>query len=285
MTRHLPFLAVLIALAGPAAAQTGVQETAAPNSAVTTLIRQAERWLSQNRADLAASSIERALAADPANADALLVAARVEQARGSRDGALVYLRRAQQAATTEPQRAAARAALRGSTLDPVALEQARRLARDGRADEAAARYRTLFGAEGPPPDYAREYYQALSGSAGTRAEGLSGINRIAASPNADPATLVASAEALTYQEATRAAGIARLRALADRADTAAGAQRSWKQALGFLGQDAQAANQIAAYLQKFPGDPELTQRLAALRQAPPAPAQAQAGPGWTNAPA
>lgn len=280
MRRLSALLAASLAVIQPAQAQTAPPET---SGAVSTLLRQTERWLTQNRADLAASSVARALAAEPGNADALLLAARVETARGNRDAAIGYLRRAQSSASSETQRSAAAAALRGSTLDPVGLEQARRLARDGRADEAAARYRALFGAEGPSPDYAREYYQALSGSAGTRAEGLAGLNRLAGAPNADPATQIASAEAATYQESTRLEGIARLRTLADRPETAAGAQRAWKQALGFMGSDAQTATQIAAYLAKYPSDPEMTQRLAALQQQRPAAApqtlQVAAGPG------
>jgi len=278
--RHVALLAASLAFTEPALAQTALAQTAPAetSAAVSTLLRQTERWLAQNRADLAASSITRALAADPGNADALLLAARVETTRGNRDAALGHLRRAQSSATSDTQRSAASAALRGSTLDPVGLEQARRLARDGRADEAAARYRALFGADGPSPDYAREYYQALSSGAGTRAEGLAGLNRLAAAPNADLATQIASAEAATYQESTRLEGIARLRALADRPETAAGAQRAWKQALGFMGQDAQTASQITAYLAKYPADPEMTQRLAALQQQPRPAATAPTGP-------
>jgi tetratricopeptide (TPR) repeat protein len=172
--RPVALLAASLALTEPALAQTALAQTAPAetSAAVSTLLRQTERWLAQNRADLAASSITRALAADPGNADALLLAARVETTRGNRDAALGHLRRAQSSATSDTQRSAASAALRGSTLDPVGLEQARRLARDGRADEAAARYRALFGADGPSPDYAREYYQALSSGAGTRARSL-----------------------------------------------------------------------------------------------------------------
>ena len=271
-------LAVLLGTAAlPAQAQTAtpVAFTASapePAGAVTVLVRQAERWLAQNRPDLAALSIARALAAEPNNADALQVAARVETARGNRDGALAYLRRAQAAGGSEAQRAATASALRSVALDQAALAQARQAARDGHADDAAARYRALFGAEGPSADYAREYYQALSGSAGSRAEGLAGLSRLAGAPNADAATRLASAEALTYQEATRADGIAQLASLADRPDTAEAAKRSWRQALGFMGSNPAALPQIETYLRRFPGDAELSQRLASLRQAPAAPA-------------
>lgn len=256
--------------APPPAASPATPAVAATDSgAVGILIRQAERWLSLNRPDLAATAIGRALAAEPNNPAALQVAARVETARGNRDGALTYLRRAQAAGGSPAQQAATAAELRAASLDQAALAQARQAAQAGHADEAAARYRALFGAEGPPPEYAREYYQALAGAAATRAEGLAGLNRLASVPNADPNTLLASAEALTYQESSRAEGIAKLAALANRPETAEGARRAWRQALGFMGNNPAAAPLIAAYLQRFPGDAELTQRLALLRQAPP----------------
>ncbi|MDB5379872.1 MAG: hypothetical protein JWR00_4318, partial [Rubritepida sp.] len=78
---------------GPAAAQTQTvaadpaATAQAPARAVDILIRQAERWLAQDRPDLAAASIERALAAEPRNTAALAVAARVEAARSNRTAA------------------------------------------------------------------------------------------------------------------------------------------------------------------------------------------------------
>ena len=267
---------LLSSAASAALAQTGVMPasltTPAPaeGHALTTLVRQAERWLAQGRPDLAQLSAARALAADPANIDALLVAARIETSRNNREGALGYLRRATAAGGSDDQRQAAAAAQRNLSLDQVALDQARRLAREGRNDEASARYRTLFGTAGPAPDYAREYYQALAGSAGTRAEGIAGLSRLADAPDADAATRLASAAALTYQEATRTEGIGRLQTLVGRPETSAAAQQSWRQALGFLGNDPAAATQIEAYLTRFPNDSELSQRLEAMRRAPAA---------------
>jgi uncharacterized protein HemY len=59
-------------------------------SPVEVLIRQAERWLQQDRADLAASSIERALNAEPRNTAALALAARIEAARNNRSAAAAF---------------------------------------------------------------------------------------------------------------------------------------------------------------------------------------------------
>ena len=111
--------------------------SSAPASPVDILVRQAERWLGMERYDLAASSIERALAADPRNTQALAVAARIEAARGNRTGAAGLATRLREAGGTEEQRSVAEGALREASVDRNAIEEARRLAREGRADEAA----------------------------------------------------------------------------------------------------------------------------------------------------
>ncbi len=139
----------------PAAAQASLAPAAgASRSAVELLVRQAERWLSQDRADLAASSIERALQADPTNTNALALAARIEAARDNRTAAAAYLARLRAAGGTEEQRAQVDNAVRGAAIDRNALDTARQLAREGKAAEAVARYRALFGQAGPPEQFA-----------------------------------------------------------------------------------------------------------------------------------
>jgi len=122
---------------------------------VDILIRQAERWLSLERYDLAASSIERALVVEPRNPAALAVSARIEAGRGNRAGAAAITARLREAGATDEQRATAETAVRAASIDRNAIEEARRLARDGRNEEAAARYRAIFGPSGPPPQFAQ----------------------------------------------------------------------------------------------------------------------------------
>lgn len=275
--------ALLVVLASGAPAPLWAQDApvAVESMAVTTLLRQAERWLARSRPDLASQSVERALTAEPTNVAALRLAARIEQARNNREASLAYLRRMQAAATTPEERQAASDALRNATVDPSLLQQARDLARQGRAEEAASRYRALFANGGPPTAYASEYYQALSGAPTTRAEGLAGLGQLASRPGADAATQLAAAQALTFQEATRGDGISQLGRLAGQPDVATAARNAWRQALGFYGADPVVLPLMQSYLQRYPDDTEMAQRLATLRQAQ---AQAQAaapapGPG------
>jgi tetratricopeptide (TPR) repeat protein len=268
-------LGIVLALAawsGPAAAQ---QVTAAASSpagapgAVDVLVRQAERWLSQERVELAAPAVERALAAAPDDPAVLSVAARLEVARGNQEAANAYLARLRAAGATPEQQSQAEGAVRGATVDRAGIEEARRLAREGRADAAAQRYRQVFGAQGPTEPYAQEYYQTLSGTEQGRAEGQRGLANLANRPGATDRTRLAYAQSLTYAPATRSEGIRRLAELADRPEVGQEARQSWRAALGFAGNDPSVAPQVEAYLQRFPGDPELSRRLEALRAAPP----------------
>ncbi|MEI6158898.1 MAG: cellulose synthase subunit BcsC-related outer membrane protein [Roseococcus sp.] len=235
------------------------------------LIRQAERWLGLERFDLAASSIERALAAEPRNTEALAVAARIEAARGNRAGAAGITARLREAGGTEEQRSQAETAVRAASIDRNAIEEARRLARDGRADEAAARYRQIFGAAGPPPAYQQEYFSVIAGTQAGGDEGRRGLARLAESPTATPRSRLAFAQTQTFQPATRQDGIRRLSALIGDPEVGEEARRAWRQALIWSSADPAYAPQIQAYLQRFPNDAELRQAQQAAAAAAPRP--------------
>ncbi len=261
--------AVRAPVPGAGLAQPAEAPPAPSGGAIAVLIRQAERWLAQDRADLAASSIERALVADPTNPAALAVAARVEAARGNRDAATSTLNRLRAAGASDEQRAVAEQAVRAATIDRAAIDDARRLAREGRPSEAVARYRAAFGGAAPPDAFALEYYETLAGTEAGAEEGRRGLARLAGRPGATGRALLANAQALTFAPATRAEGIAALAQIANRPDVAAEARRAWRQALAWYGNDPSALPLLDAYLQRFPDDPEIRRRAEAARAVPP----------------
>ncbi|WP_338665828.1 cellulose synthase subunit BcsC-related outer membrane protein [Pararoseomonas sp. SCSIO 73927] len=259
----------LSAWAGPAPAQVTPVASGQPG-AVDVLVRQAERWLAADRLELAGPAVERALAAEPNNPAVLAVAARLEVARGNRSAADAYLARLRTAGASPEQQSQAETAVRGATVDRGAIEEARRLARDGRTEAAAQRYRQVFGGQAPTDPYALEYYQTLSGTEAGRAEGQRGLAQLAGRSGATDRSRLAYAQSLTYAGNTRADGIRRLAELADRPEVAQEARQSWRAAIGFAGNDPAAAPQIEAYLQRYPDDAELRRRLEALRAQPAA---------------
>ena len=265
--------ALLAAWPGLSAAQIPPTSPAA----VEVLVRQAERWLAQDRVDLATPVVERAVAAAPDSASVLSVAARLEVARGNRDAANAFLARLRAVGATPEQRSQAESAVRSATIDRNAIGEAQRLAREGRAEAAVQRYRQAFGADGPTDAFAQEYYQTLSGTEAGRAEGQRGLAALAARPGATDRTRLAYAQSLTYSASTRDEGIRRLAELADRPEVAQEARQSWRAALGFFGNSPAAAPGIEAYLLRFQDDAELRRRLEVLRAAPPpAPADPNA---------
>jgi Tfp pilus assembly protein PilF len=281
MGPRLPLALIATLAATPALAQREAPAATTPapaavspsgSAAIAILIRQAERLIAQNQLAQASAAIERALAAEPQNPSALATAARLELARGNRDAAASYLARLQRTGAVA-QLQTVEDAVRAATLDRNALEEARQLAQDGRAAAAVQRYRAVFGNRPPPEEFATEYYQALAGAPTTRAEGLRNLGRIADQPDADVWARLAYAQSLTFDPATRLQGIERLRALAEVPAVAVDARRAWAAAIGFAAGDPAMRPQAEAFLRRFPGDAAMTERLAAMREAP-APAAA-----------
>jgi len=236
---------------------------------VDILLRQAERWLSLDQPEQAAASVQRALAADPRNTEALALAARIEAARSNPAGAATFTQRLREAGATPEQARAAEQAVRGAAIDRNAIEEARSLAQQGRVEEAAARYRAIFGAQGPTPAFAQEYFQTLAATRAGAAEGRRGLERLADQPGASPRVRLAAAQTLTFQPATRAEGIRRLVPLADNPEVAAEARAAWRQALVWSAGDPAFAEATQAYLQRFPADAELRRSLASIPRPDP----------------
>ncbi|MDO9713570.1 cellulose synthase subunit BcsC-related outer membrane protein [Paracraurococcus lichenis] len=244
-------------------------QPAVPRNAVQVLLRQAERWLAQERPDLAATAVQRVLMAEPQNPAGLALAARVEATRGNHSAAAAYLAQLRASGAPEASRAEAEAAVQSANVDRSALDEARQLARSGRTDAAAARYRALFG-DHPPPNYAREYYQTLAGTSSSAAEGQRGLGALA-ERSADGPNRLAYAESLTWQSGSRLDGIRRLAALADQPGLSADARRAWRQALLWSASDPAFAGEIDSFLRRYPEDQELRTRVQQARTSAPPP--------------
>ncbi len=245
------------ALAGSAMAQT--------NGALAVLLQQARYWQDQNRPDLAIRSYDRALAADPRNADALAGAAEAQAAMGNRQAAEALLARLRSVAPGTSAIAGAQDALRGAAVNRDTIEEARRLSRDGRVPEALTRYRDAFGAGAPPDAYAVEYWLTLAGTPGGWEEARRQLAALAARRPQDARARVAAAQVLTWREPTRAQGITELASLARDPMTSALAVQAWRQALLWLGTGPSAEGPLEAFLAVRPGDAAIERRLAEVR--------------------
>ena len=209
MTRR----ARLLSAAFGAALALPVAAFAQDTRGVQALLEQANYWRLQNRPELVVRTLERVLAVDPRNADALAGAAQAQAQLGNRNAAEAFLGRLRQAAPNDPRVAETDITIRAATVDQGALAEARRLAQAGRVAEAIARYRELFRGQQPPDNFAVEFYQTLSGTEAGYTEARDGLQRLARRFPQDQRVQLAVAQTLSFRDATRADAIQRLRQL------------------------------------------------------------------------
>jgi len=258
--------------ASPPASPGPAPAGAAPANAVQVLMDQANFWRLQNDPARAQRALDRLLALDPRNPDALALQAQVAAERGDRTAAQAALAKLRQVRPDDPRIGAAEQAVRLGQIDSAGLAEARRLAQEGRNAAAVERYRRLFHDAEPPDTLATEYYQVLSGTEGGWQQARDGLARLVARDPKNTRAQLAYGELLTYRDATRAEGISRLAALAANPATAEAAAKPWRQALQWLPADSASIPALEAYLARHPDDGAVAARLAEARNPPRAPA-------------
>ncbi|WP_376093387.1 tetratricopeptide repeat protein [Roseomonas sp. CCTCC AB2023176] len=230
------------------------------------LLDQANYWSAQGRPNMALSALERLIALEPNNAEVLSVAAEVAIQNGDRAAAESYLARVAQIAPGSPAQARAQAALRSSSVDQLALGEARRLAQAGQREAAMQRYREIFPNTEVPDAYAAEYYQTLASvSSENFRDAVNALREAVRRQPENRALQLAYAQLLTYREVTRSEGVERLAALSQIADIASGARAAWRQALLWQGPSGESEEQINVYLARYPDDQEIIAKLAEIR--------------------
>ncbi len=235
---------------------------------VQALLDQANYWRLQNRPELVVRTLERVLAVDPRNADALAGAALAQAQSGNRPAAEAYLARLRQVAPNDPRVSETDINVRAATVDQGALAEARRLAQAGRTAEAIARYRELFRGNQPPDAYAVEFYQTLAGTEAGFPEAQAGLGRLSARFPQDQRLQLALAQTLTFRDSTRGDGINRLRQLSQNPEVSNTAVAAWRQALIWQGNNPAVIPDMEAFLQRYPNDTAITQRLEEVRNSP-----------------
>jgi Tfp pilus assembly protein PilF len=295
-TTATPDVAAQIAAARQAAAQSAAPPPAAvaqaapadaspaapANDALSVLLRQAAYWRDQNNPPRAMNAAERALRLSPDDPQALAIIVEVQASTGNTVEAQQTLALLQRTHPDAPEIYRAQQAVRVGAISPDALSNARQLAQQGNATQAAQAYQQLFGGGATPPDsLAVEYYQTLGGTAGGYQASLDGL---AAAARRDPNDLraqLAFAQALTYRQDTRLQGIDRLAVLAASPTIGGAARDSWRQALGWLPANQASVAAIQAYKARYPDDPAAATLLANALNPPNQPPGAQAvGEGY-----
>ena len=248
----------------PASAQSPATE-AVPASAMKVLLDQANYWYTQNRLEQAQQALDRLLRLDPNNAGALALQAQLQAERGDRSAAQANLRRLREIQPDNQRIVAIEQAIRLGSIDQSGISEARKLAQEGRNNEAIARYQRLFHGGEPPAVLAIEYYETLAGTKDGWQSAVAGLGRVVAANPRDVQAQLAYARLLTFQETTRTEGIKRLAALAQIPDATTAAGKAWRQALEWLPINTSSIPAYEAWVAGHPNDSTIAARLKQAR--------------------
>jgi tetratricopeptide (TPR) repeat protein len=234
---------------------------AADDATTRALVDQATFWQSKGRADRATEIWNKLLRVDPQNPEALLGLGLAEVDLKNMPAAQAYLERLRRIAPSGNAVARLEQAIRtGGTRNQI--DEARSLARAGKSEEALARYRSVYGERPPEGRQGLEYYQTLGGTAAGWEDARKGLEMLVRENPQDRKIALALAEHLTYREATRREGLARLMQLSNGPDVGKQAETAWRRALGWLPAKSSSLPFIEAYLERFPDDAELRDQVA-----------------------
>ncbi len=120
------------------AAMVAAADSPTVDTAVSQLVQQADFWHAKGRGDLAQQALDRVLAADPAQADALYRRALFAAQEGKNGVAREWLDKLRAAAPDDSRVATLESMLQRGRIPAGDIEQARRLARSGDAAAAVA---------------------------------------------------------------------------------------------------------------------------------------------------
>ena len=247
-------LGLLLTAAIPASA------VRAADGAEQVLLDKADYWRLKDRPDLARDSLDKLLALNPGQPDALYAYGILELQQGNIAEARDFLARLQKSTPRDTRVAGLQAAIQAGPVDTAALGEARRLGQSGEFPDAVRKYRESF--KGPAPaTYGVEYYLTLGATPAGRDEAQRALEDMARTAPGDAGIKLALARVSTYSETTRASGIASLAQLSNDPAVGPAAVRAWHQALLWLGGTREARDLYRDYLAHFPEDTEIRQHL------------------------
>ena len=253
------------------AVPASAQSSASTNPAVVVLMERASFWRNQTQYDQALESLNRALALEPNNADALAMVGQIQAERGNRTAAESALTRLRKASPSDPRIEKIDQTLKIGPIPQEALADARRLARDGQLAQAVDRYNRVLHGNPPPDSLAVEYYQTVAGTDGGWEKARDGLAHTVRQNPQDLRAQLAYAQVLTYRDGARNDGIDRLAALSKDPAVAESANQAWRQAMNWLPNDKSSVPQLNAYLAVHPNDAGVAAKLETAKNPPPNP--------------
>lgn len=254
---------LLFALALPHAVAAG-------SDPLKALVDQGRYWQAHGRGDLAAQAWKKVLGVDPNQPDALFGMGTVLADRKDLDGARRYLAQLRQIAPGFARIDELGRRLGDGSVRDREIDDARRLAQTGQNAQAAQQYQHALQGAPSSPALQLEYFQALAATPSGWSEARRGLERLARDNPDDPRYALAYAQHLTYRDATRRDGIARLEQLSTDGKVGKDARQSWRQALLWLAARPSDQARYLAYLKVAPDDPPVKARYDSMVRQNPA---------------
>jgi tetratricopeptide (TPR) repeat protein len=251
---------------GRAEAQAPASQGQVTQSAIRELLDKASDLETRGRRDLAIQTWQQILLADPRNVEALKNLVRATRLSGDAKLSDTYER---QLRTVSPTDAAESAPV--TPAQDQLLQQAAKLADEGKYAPALTIFRHVFGMHPPLGDWAGAYYETEAATDGGRAPAIEGLRDLAERYPSEPRYQIALGRVLTYSPATREEG----RRYLEKFPADPKAAQALRQSLIWDAANPAAAPQIQAYLATHQ-DPQ----LAAVFQI----SQSKAGQSGTSAP-
>ncbi|WP_410013021.1 cellulose synthase subunit BcsC-related outer membrane protein [Sodalis sp. C49] len=225
---------------------------AADNSpAINALLQQAAYWHEKAHNDLAQESLQKILAVDENNADALYLLSLYALRDGQKAEAQKWRQRLVKASPGDARLQNLDSASVLQTISPTQLANARQLAAQGNTARAIESYRTLFQGNQPLDSLAVEYYETLAGVPASRPDAIAGLRSRVSQQPSDTAARMALGRILTYDENTRREGVG---LLAPMAANNKAADNALRQALIWMAPQPGDKTVYDDYMQRHPSD-------------------------------
>jgi len=248
-------LLIVIVFSVPALPQT---------QGVDILLGKARSLEARGRMDLAALNWRQALLANPNQVEALAGLARYAKENGNAAEERGYLDRLRKINPSDPAIAVIEKMKVVTPEERRRLEEAGRLAMQGKPDEAMKIYRDVLGEEPPPGKWAQPYYEAETASKSGREKAIAQLRQVCARNPKNEVYRFWLARALAYDPKTRTEAFRLLESVRD-AGAVEQARATWRQALLWEKDNPDVRTPLEAYLQRYP-DPELQNILTFLRE-------------------
>ena len=205
------------------------------------LLAKAQSLVAHGHLELAVQTWQQVLLSDPSDREALLGIAKADMQLGKTEEAQKYAQRLRDLGNSSTDLAQIEA-MPHVQPQSVRLNDARRLAQQGKYVDAMKVYRGLFP-DGPPAgEMALEFYETEAAIPELRRQATDRLHELATQFSADPRYAIALGRILTYDPKTRAQGIA----LLSHFDSSPEAQQALKQASTWNDDAKQAAAGICA---------------------------------------